>query len=84
MRILHDLVLAEKIIPKQTTSSGIQLSYNDQQKYEAEVIATGEKVKHVKPGDKVRYYQGAGQEYSYEGRDCLFLHEIGDIELILS
>jgi co-chaperonin GroES (HSP10) len=81
MKILGNRLLAEKIIDDKKTAGGIIIP--SQKKFHAKVLIVGPKVKHVKVGNTIKYYQGAGNTMEYQGRDCLFLNEEFDCEAVL-
>lgn len=83
MQLLGRKVLVEKIEPKETTASGIFIPLANQKQNEGIVIEVSNNVEFVKVGDKIRYFQNAGVPYIHEGKNCLFLKEDQDIELIL-
>jgi chaperonin GroES len=79
MKILKNRVLAEII--KEEVKNGIILS--TLQKNKAKVLEVGIEAKFVKKGDLIQYHAGFGTPYTHEGKDCLFLVEDQDIEVIL-
>lgn len=81
MRILGNRLLAEKITDNNKTASGIILP--EQNKFEAKVLIVGPKVKHIKVGDKIKYFQGVGAEMEYQEKDCIFLEEEFECEIVL-
>lgn len=83
MQLLGRKVLVEKIKPQEATASGVIIPMANRKKNEGTVIAVSDKAEFVKVGDTVRYFQGSGVPYEHEGKDCLFLREDHDIELIL-
>lgn len=82
--LLKDNVLVE-ISPAITqTASGLFLASESIKKtLEGTVLMTGPKVQSVKIGDRVRYYDHCGIAVEHQGKDCLFLKESTEIELIL-
>lgn len=78
MKILKNRVLAEII--KEETKNGIILSTT--QKNKARVLEVGIETKFVKKGDLIQYHAGFGTPYTHEGKDCLFLIEDQEIEVI--
>jgi co-chaperonin GroES (HSP10) len=81
MKILGNRLLAEIIIDDKKTAGGIILP--SQQKFHAKVLIVGPKVKHLKIGDKISYFQGVGTTMEYDGKDCIFLEEEFECELVL-
>ncbi|MGH2666062.1 GroES family chaperonin [Flavobacterium sp.] len=83
MKVIGKRVLVEKIVPAEKTAAGIFIPIANQKQNEGIVLAVGDKTKYIKVGDKVRYYQHAGVYVEHDGKECLFLHEENDIELVL-
>lgn len=90
MRILSDRVLISKKPIEKKTESGLIIPDKIASKNEGTVILNGQKVKHIKVGDRIRYVNEAGIEIEYNGEKCLILREgtepgvQSEIELILN
>lgn len=82
MKLLNNYVMVEKII-KDKTESGILLAESQKDKQIGRVVKIGNKVKFVKVGDTVKYYEHAGTKITYRGDDLLILNELGEISVIL-
>jgi co-chaperonin GroES (HSP10) len=84
MKLLHDNILAEIIKFDNKTASGIILDDKAVlNKYEAKVIAIGNKVEHVKIGDTIRYNANSGTNFTLNNEKCVFLRENRDVILVL-
>jgi chaperonin GroES len=82
--ILRDKVLVEIIEPETKTASGIYIPTDASSKtLKGTVLMVGPKVQFVKPGDTVKYYDHCGSIMEYQGKNCIFLKEETDIEVIL-
>lgn len=83
MKIVGTKVLVELSKTKETTESGVFIPVSNRIQNEGTVILVGNKTQFVKVGDKIRYYPQCGTKTEYDGKDCLFLKEDGEIEVIL-
>ena len=84
IRLIRDKVLVEIIEPETKTASGIYIPTDSSQKtLKGIVFMVGPEVQFVKPGDTVKYYDHCGSAIEYQGKNCLFLKEKTDIEVVL-
>ena len=79
MQILHDLVLVSEIKGEEITQAGIIIPEKDKKYRAAKVQQLGIKVKHIKVGDVVQFYDHVGASINYRGDDLLLLSESSDI-----
>jgi len=83
MKIVGPKVLVEISEPEETTESGVFIPVANRIQNEGTVILVGDRTRFIKVGDKVRYYPHCGSQIEYEGKNCLFLKEVGEVEVIL-
>lgn len=82
--LLNDKVLVEISQAETQTASGIFLASESIKKtLEGRVLLVGPKVKTVKVGDRIKYYDHCGVAVEHQGKECLFLKEATEIELVL-
>jgi len=79
MIILHDLILVSEIKGEEITQSGIIIPEKDKKYRTGNVIQLGKKVKHIKVGDVVQFYDHVGANINYRGDDLILLSEKDDI-----
>jgi chaperonin GroES len=83
-QLIRSKVLVEISEAVTQTASGIFLPGEAIKKpLEGKVIMAGSDVQSVKVGDTVRYYDHCGIPMEYEGKNCIFLKEKTEIELVL-
>ena len=75
MRLIHDNILTTKLTEDEKSKAGIILGKSATKKNLAKVVQIGNKVKHVKVGDTIKYYEFAGEELTYDGNQFLLLKE---------
>lgn len=84
MKLLGDKILCTRIVEEKQTESGLILPTNYQSENEYKVVEVGVKVKHIKPGDRVRKFKYSdGLQMIIDGVEHLVLIEKSDIELVL-
>lgn len=84
MQPLGDRILCKKVNTEVKSTSGLILPTNYNQENDYEVAAIGNKVKHIKPGDKIRKFKNAaGTPIVYNERDYLILREGSDVEFVI-
>lgn len=82
--LIRDKVLVEILEAADKTASGIFIPTDSSKKtLKGKVLMNGPSVKHIKEGDKVKYYDHCGEPIEYQGKKCIFLKESTDIEVIL-
>ncbi|MDR2223541.1 MAG: chaperonin [Flavobacteriaceae bacterium] len=83
MKLLGDRILCRLIPQEKKTESGLILITADKKEDEYEVINVGVKVKHLKPGDRVRKFRYSDSTQAmYNGESCLILSESCDVEYV--
>ncbi|MGS4345074.1 chaperonin [Myroides odoratus] len=83
MQLLGDRILCTRIVQEKQTTSGLILPTNYQSEDEYKVVDIGVKVKHIKPGDRVRKFKYSdGLQVVVDGIEHLVLSEKGDVEII--
>lgn len=84
MQLLGDRILCKKVNTEVKSTSGLILPTNYNQENDYEVLAIGNKVKHIKPGDKIRKFKHSdGTPAVYNGINCLIMSESGDVEFVV-
>lgn len=84
MQLLGDRILCTRIVEEKQTTSGLILPTNYQSEDEYKVIDIGVKVKHIKPGDRIRKFKYAdGVQVVIDGIEYLVFRENDDVELLL-
>lgn len=74
MKPIKDRILV-KPITEEKTKSGIIITQSAQKRNRAVVVEIGEKVRHIKKGDTVIYYEHSGIPLDYENIPHLMLRE---------
>jgi chaperonin GroES len=72
---LDDRVLVEPIKEPETTKGGILIPDSGRKKNKGTVVAIGTKVKKLRNGDTILFFEGDGIEINYRGADLLILRE---------
>ncbi|QQU04243.1 chaperonin [Myroides odoratus] len=84
MQLLGHRILCTRIVEEKQTTSGLILPTNYQSEDEYKVVDIGVKVKHIKPGDRVRKFKYSdGLQVVDDGVEYLVLSEKDDVELIV-
>ena len=84
MQLLGDRILCTRIIEEKQTQSGLILPTNYQSENEYKVVAVGVKVKHIKPGYRVRKFKYAdGLQVVIDGVEYVVFSEKDDVEVVL-
>lgn len=84
MQLLGDRILCTRIVEEKQTTNGLILLTNYQSEDEYKVVDVGVKVKHIKPGDRVRKFKYSdGLQVVVDGVEYLVLSENSDIELVI-
>jgi co-chaperonin GroES (HSP10) len=79
MTILGDRVLISEIKGEEITQSGIIIPEKDKKYRTGKVQQLGKKVKHIKVGDVVQFYDHVGANINYRGDDLILLSEETDV-----
>ncbi|WP_060873833.1 chaperonin [Myroides odoratus] len=83
MKLLGDRILCTRIVEEKQTTSGLILPTNYQSEDEYKVVDIGVKVKHIKPGDRVRKFKYSdGVQSVIDGIEYLVLSEKDDVDII--
>ncbi|MVX36230.1 chaperonin [Myroides sp. LoEW2-1] len=84
MQLLGDRILCKKVNTEVKSTSGLILPTNYNQENDYVVVEIGNKVKHIKPGDKIRKFKNSiGIPIVDKGIDRLILKESDDIEFVM-
>lgn len=84
MTILHNNVLVSEIKGEEITQAGIIIPEKDKKYRTGKVQKLGVKVKHIKVGDVVQFYDHTGVQIDYRGDSLLLLSESSDIICVIN
>ena len=84
MKPIGDCIFAKKVISENKTESGIIIPESVKKQNIYEVLSIGDRVKHIKIGDRVKKFNGALRpKIDFDGTNVEVLRESGDIEFII-
>lgn len=83
MVIIGSRILVSEIKGEEITQAGIIIPEKDKKYRTAKVQQLGVKVKHIKVGDVVQFYDHVGVTIDFRGDDLLLLSEESDVICVL-
>ena len=84
MTIIGNRILVSEIKGEEITQAGIIIPEKDKKYRTGKVQQLGVKVKHIKVGDVVQFYDHVGAQINYRGDDLLLLSESSDIICVIN